>query len=217
MKFKVVVFDLDGTIIDNVEYVWKMIHEHLGIDDHPQRIKNREDFLSGRISYYEWAKYDLDLMKEHGANREKILKVFENARLMDGALETLETLKRENYKLALISGSLSILLEKFIPDYKRIFDHVFINRVEFDEKGEIRDVKPTPFDMSHKKTGLIKVCELEGIEPKDVAFVGDHDNDLGIAREAGFTIAFNSKSQKLNEIADVVVEKKDLREILKYL
>lgn len=217
MKYKLVVFDLDGTIIDKVDYVWKMIHENLGIEDHPQRIKNRNEFLSGKITYYEWAKYDLDLMARHGADKETIMKVFDKAKVMEGALETLEALKSKGYKIAIISGSMNILLEKLIPDYREIFDHIFINRIIFNEEGEIEDVEVTPFDMEHKKTGLLELCELEGIDPKETVFVGDHDNDLDIAKAAGFSIAFNSKSRRLNEIADVVIEKKDLREILKYL
>ncbi len=42
-------------------------------------------------------------------------------------------------------------------------------------------------------------------------------NDIEIAKLAGFSIAFNSKSEELNEVSDVVIEKKDLREILEYL
>ena len=48
-------------------------------------------------------------------------------------------------------------------------------------------------------------------------FVGDHDNDVEIAKTAGFSIAFNSKSEKLNDAVDVVIRKKDLKEILNYI
>lgn len=217
MKYRFVVFDLDGTIIDNIEYVWKTIHEFLGIEEHPRRVESRDKYMKGEISYYDWAMHDLELMKEHGANRKVILEALHKARLMEGALETLEALKRKGHGLAIISGSISALLEEFIPDYERIFDYVFINRVEFGKDGEIRDVEATKFDMMHKKEGLLEICRLEKLRPEDIAFVGDHDNDVDIAKAAGFSIAFNSKSRELERIADVVIERKDLREILKYL
>ena len=217
MRRKIVIFDLDGTIIDNIEYVWKTLHEHFGVDEHPERVRTREDYFSRRITYQEWADRDIELLKKHGADRETIFRALRDARLMKGARETLMELKKRGFKLALMSGSLDVLLEKFIPDYEKIFDHVFINRIIFGENGEIKDVEATPFDMAHKKKGLFKICELEGIEPEECVFVGDHENDVEIAKAAGFSIAFNSKSEKLNEVSDVVIRKKDLREILKYL
>jgi len=217
MHKKVVIFDLDGTIIDNVEYVWKTLHEYFGIDEHPERVKSMEKFFSKEITYQEWAEKDMELLKKHGAKRETILKALGKAKLMRGAKKTLKELKGREFKIAIMSGSLDILLEKFLPDYEKIFDYVFINRIIFDEKGEIKQVKATPFDMEHKKAGMIKLCETEGISPEECVFVGDHDNDIEIAKSAGLSIAFNSKSEKLNEVSDVVIKKKDLREILKYL
>ncbi|MCK5016141.1 MAG: HAD family phosphatase [Candidatus Peribacteraceae bacterium] len=217
MKYDLVIFDLDGTIIDGVEYIWKTIHEFLGIEDHPKRIEHRDKFMTKEISYYDWAKKDLDLMVEYGADRAKILESLKAATVMNGAHETLKELKKRGYKLAIISGSMNVLLEELLPEYKEVFDYVFINKIFFDENGKIKDVEATPFDMEHKKTGLLKICKIEGIKPDSVAFVGDHKNDLEIAKIAGFTISFNSKSEELNKIADVVIEKKDLTEILKYL
>jgi hypothetical protein len=35
--------------------------------------------------------------------------------------------------------------------------------------------------------------------------------------DAGFSIAFNSKSKELNKVCDVVIKEKNLKEILKYI
>jgi len=216
MKYKLVVFDLDGTIID-IDSIWQTLHEFFGMEKHPERIEGKKRFMSGEINYQEWADADVELMKRHGADKEKINKALSDIKLINGSLETIRTLKKSGYRLSVISGSLDILLGRLIPDYKRIFDHVFINRIFFDSQGRIEKVKATPFEQYHKKTGLLKICDIDGADPKDVAFVGDNDNDVEIAKAAGFSIAFNSKSEKLNKTADVVIEKKDLREILKYL
>ena len=75
--------------------------------------------------------------------------------------------------------------------------------------------------IESKRTGerkaLKQIAEREKIKLEECVFVGDHDNDLKIAEEAGLSIAFNAHSEELKKVANVVVAKKDLREILKYV
>jgi len=46
---------------------------------------------------------------------------------------------------------------------------------------------------------------------------GDHHNDVTIAKIAGLSIAFDAKNEELRRTADVVIDRKDLREVLKYI
>ncbi len=216
-KFKLVVFDLDGTIIDNIEYVWKTMHEFFGLDRHPERIAARKDYTEKKITYNEWARRDLELLSEHGATKPLILKAVSKAKLMEGARETLSELKRRGYRLALISGSIDLILDELLPDYKEFFDYVFVNKIFFDGEGRISGFEATPFDMEHKRSGLIEICKREKLSPSQAIFVGDNENDLDIAKAAGLTISFNSSSPELDEIADVVIRKKNLAEILGHL
>jgi phosphoserine phosphatase SerB len=214
---RLIVFDVDGTLIDNIEFIWVTLHDFFGLQNDPERIRAKDDFLSGKITYQQWAGRDIEILKRHGANRETMLEAVGKAKLMRGAIETLKELKETGIKTAIISGSIDFLLEKLIPDYDEFFDHVFMNRISFDRKGEIKGIRATEYYLENKKTGFLEICEKEGIDPEEAMFVGDHDNDVHVAEAAGFTIAFNSKSEKLNETANVVIKKKDLREILKYL
>ena len=47
--------------------------------------------------------------------------------------------------------------------------------------------------------------------------MGDHCNDIKIAEEAGLSIAFDAKDEGLKKVSDLVIDQKDLREILKYI
>lgn len=216
MKYKLVVFDLDGTIVDGTDSIWATLHDFFGLTSHPRRLELREKFFSGRIDYEKWAVEDLRLMKEHGANRETIMKAISHVRLMKGAKETLEYLKKKGCKIAVVSGSLQIVLEKLMPDYRRIFDYVYINRIFFKTDGSVKGIE-TKHDFKDKSKSLLEICAAEKIGPEDCVFVGDHNNDVDIATLAGFSIAFNSKSERLNEVCDVVIRKKDLREIPKFV
>ncbi len=216
MKYRLIVFDLDGTIID-MDSAWYMLHEFFGASEHPDKLEAEKRFMSGHIDYQEWAERDIEVMKKHGANRENMKEALQNVKLIEGALETIQTLKKRGYNIGLVSDSLDFVLETLIPDYKNMFDYILINRLSFDKNGKILKTETTRFNFQNKSAGLKNICGQEGIETSECVFVGDHDNDVEIAKLAGFSIAFNSKSRKLNEIADAVIEKKDLREILKYL
>ena len=215
-KYKLVCFDVDGTLIDNLKFSWNVFHEYFQVDQ--QKRKNAiKDFLNGKITYAEWAHHDINMWKEKNAKKGDFFKAMEDLKLMDGAMETLSELKKNGLKLAVISGSLNVLLEKFIPNYNELFDDVFLSRIYFDEKGNIAKVEPTEFDMIKKAEALKQIAKRENISLKECVFVGDYLNDRKVIQEAGLGIAFNCEHDELKKVADVVIEKKDLREILKYI
>ena len=215
-KYKLVCFDVDGTLIDNVTFSWQIFHDYFQTDKH-RREDAKNKFFNGQITYKQWAEHDIALWKEKNAKKQDFFKAIEHLSLMNGAMETIEELKRNNIKLAIISGSLNILLEKFIPNYEDFFNDVFLSRIYFDENGHITSVEATEFDMDAKALALRKIAEREGISLKECVFIGDYLNDYKIIQEAGLGIAFNCEHEELKRAADVVIEKKDLREILKYI
>ena len=233
-KYKLICFDLDGTIIDETIFIWQTIHDSLGTDK-VRRKKYAQDFVDKKITYKQWAEHDLILWKEAGATKAKIMKAIEPLKLMPGALDTLNELKKlkdrnkdtnngnkkigsekRGLKLAIISGSLNIALEKVLPNYREYFDDVYINHLIFDGEKVAR-IKSTSFDFENKADALKEIAKRENLKLEECVFVGDHDNDIQVAEIAGLSIAFNCKSERLAQVADVVIEKKDLRKILKYI
>jgi phosphoserine phosphatase len=63
---------------------------------------------------------------------------------------------------------------------------------------------------------LEKIAKIEGIKLEDTVVVGDGANDLSMFKKAGLKIAFCAKPI-LKEKADICIEKRDLREILKHV
>ena len=215
-KYKLVCFDVDGTLVDNVKFSWQVFHDYFQTDE-KKRQEAKKNFFKGKISYKEWAEHDIGMWKEKNMKKEDFFKAMGSLRLMKGAKEVLDELKSKGMKLAIISGSMNVVLEKFIPDYKEIFDDVFLSWIYFDENGSITKVEATEFDIEKKTIALRQIADKENIKLEECVFVGDFLNDIKIMQEAGLGIAFNCEHDKLKDVADIVIEKKDLREVLKHI
>ncbi len=62
-------------------------------------------------------------------------------------------------------------------------------------------------DYVDKGKGLVKACELLGIDMEDVVAVGDSDTDVDMFKVAGFSIAVANASEKAKEEADMVTKR----------
>ena len=219
-RFKLVCFDVDGTLIDSLtndfEYSWELLHDHFSTDrDVREAVKHK--FFSGSISYQEWADHDIGLWCKKGACRKDFEEACKKLKLMAGARETLLSLKKAGCKLAIISGSVDILLATLMPDYKEIFDDVFFSHLTFDASDRLTGAEVTQYDMIKKADALKLIAKREGIPLSQCVHIGDHHNDVEIAKIAGLSIAFNCKDSELRKTASLEIKKKDLREVLQYI
>jgi HAD superfamily phosphoserine phosphatase-like hydrolase len=213
--YPVVCFDLDGTLVQGTVFIWKSLHEHFQTDE-IRRNEAKDAFFSGRLSYQKWFENDLELLAERGADRKRIAAMIKRSiHPTPGALETLQSLRNQGRKLAILSGSLDIVLSAYFS--VDLFDVVFLNRVSFDHAGKLSGGVHTPYDLEKKADGLREISKRCGVDLSKCAFVGDNFNDLSAARIAGRAIAFCSRSEELREVADVVVDEPDMRAILPHL
>ena len=215
-RFDLVAFDVDGTLVNHPDdkTVWEVVnHRFTGSDD--QNALRWDLYRRGKLSYAEWVALDIASWRDAGATREAITGCFGALTLVEGARETLGELKSHGIRLAVISGTLDLLLDTLFPDHP--FDEVYTNRIVFDGEGRIAHWHATPFDMDGKGVALRSIALREAIPLARCAFVGDHANDLAAARVAGFSIAFNPKSVELEAAVSAVVHSRDLRDILPHL
>jgi phosphoserine phosphatase len=213
-RHPLICFDLDGTLVTGLDYVWTTLHRHFRTDARA-RDEARRAFREGRLAYADWFRHDIVLLRAAGATRDAIRALFATIRVVPGARETLDTLRDAGARLAVLSGSVDLLLQAALPGER--FDHVLINRLGFDAGGLIEGGVPTEYDVDRKADGIAELCRREGLSVREAAFVGDNENDVAAARTAGFSIAFDCKSPRLAEVASVVVPGGDLRAILRHL
>ena len=215
-RFDLVAFDIDGTLVRGPDHmtVWEVLNKKFtGV---PEVNKERYAlYKQGKLSYAEWVELDISGWKDAGASRQDLIDGFEPLSLMPGTREALATLKEHGLRLVAISGTLDLMLNTLYPDHP--FDELYANHIGFDEEERISHWRATPFDMDGKAKVLRAVAMREGIPLERCAFVGDSSNDVWVAREAGFTVAVNPRSEELEKLAGAVVHADDLRDILPHL
>ena len=214
LPYDLIAFDVDGTLVDDTVFIWKTLHDHFGTDP-TRREQAYADYFSGGISYADWFWNDIALLRERGATRSAIEAIVAGMRLTGGVPETLHALRSAGARLVIISGSLEVVIRQFA--LAPWFDEIYLNRFDYGPDGVLIGGAPTPYDVGEKATGLRHIAEAAGIPMDRTAFIGDNFNDVSVAEAAGFSIAFNCKSDALAAVADVVVEGGDLRRILPYL
>ena len=129
---------------------------------------------------------------------------------MEGAKESVKELKKRGYKIATITGSFDCIAQRMKDELD--LDYVYFNTLQ-EEDGVLTGEVSGPLVEGTKREILQDIMKMEKLSPEETAAVGDGANDVSMLEEAGLGIAFNAKPV-LKEIADVVIDKKDLRELL---
>ncbi len=201
---KLIAFDFDNVLVDgeSLDEVAKLV------DSEDKIIELTRKAMEGNISFETSLRERMNLLK--GVSLENIERVTKKMPLMEGAEETILELKKRGYKLATITGNFEIITNR-IKDLD--IDYIFCNQLH-DEDGKLTGEISGPLIVEGSKGEVLQeLMDQEGLKAAECAAVGDGANDIPMLEKAGLSIAFNAKPA-LKEVADIVVEGKDLREIL---
>ena len=201
---ELVVFDLDNVIIDGeaIDEIGKLAN----VEDDIAAIT--EKAMQGEIDFETSIKDRVQLLE--GTSIEDIEKLADELPLMPGACKTINCLKEKDVDVAIISGSFDVVADK-VKD-KLGVDTVYTNSFTV-EDGKLTGEVTGPLVSGSKLDVLKDHVEKAGIALENVVAVGDGANDISMIESAGCGIAFNAKDS-VKEIADVVVEEKDLCKVL---
>jgi len=206
---RAIIFDMDGVIIDSEPINYsanKRIFEELGIPMNKSLYSNYIGVSNQEMWQDLKNEYDLQQSVEELLEKQNL----ENLELLkegvkepiEGVIELLQTLKENNYKIALASSSPMRLIKEVLCtfDIEKYFEVVVSS--EYVARG-----KPKP-DIFIYTAGLLKV------KPYECVVIEDSKNGVKAAKAAGMKcIGFknpNSLNQDLSK-ADLVVE--NMREI----
>lgn len=203
---KLIIFDLDGTVLDTVDDLADAVCEALSENGFPTR--SREEVMrfvgNGVLKLCERAlpdgeKTEENIKKVHAAfNRSYAARYSNKTRPYDGMAELLGELKRRGYLLAVLSNKpdefTRELIEKFYPG---IFDFVRGSR-----EGVPR--KPDP-------TAELEIISEAGLTPSRCVHVGDSETDVQTAKNAGVAVVacswgYRPKETLVEAGAEVIAE-----------
>ena len=201
---KLVVFDLDNVIIDGeaIDEIGKLANVEEDIAEITEKA------MQGEIDFETSIKDRVQLLE--GTSIEDIENLADELPLMPGACKTIKCLKDKDVDVAIISGSFDVVADKVKE--KLGIDTVYTNSFTV-EDGKLTGEVTGPLVSGSKLDVLKDHVEKADISLEEVVAVGDGANDISMIESAGCGIAFNAKDS-VKEIADVVVDEKDLTKVL---
>ena len=207
-KKKLILFDLDSTLIK--EETIDEIAALAGVEEEVKEITR--EAMNGKLNFGQSLEKRVSLVK--GLPMEKVKELVLRLRLTEGAEETIKELKKRGYIVGVVSGGFTVATDR-IKDILGL-DYAYSNELIENDGILTGEVRGPIMDEDAKGKILEEIAKKEGIDLKDTVVVGDGANDISMFKKAGLKIAFCAKDI-LKKNADVAIEKRDLREILKYV
>lgn len=209
---KLVIFDVDGVLLDNKMGGLKDILVLLGKEKEAKVIDKE---YQKRKHLGPWGLEELAKLYQgfSSKNLKKIALEYCSKSLMKGAGEAITGFEKKNYLIGAFSSNPQFVMDGLSQILPLNFS--FGTRLEF-KNGAATGKILRKVDRYIKAKILKEKIKEFNFQKRDVVVIGDSLTDLPIAELAGLFIAFNAKKE-VRERADIVVKEKDLKEILKYI
>lgn len=171
-----------------------------------------EQFFRGAITYEDWARLDASLWK--GLKLERVRQIVDSIPYANGAQDVLTVLRRNGFKVVLLSAGLSVVTERIRREI--VVDGSFANDLKV-ENGLLTGEVKVNVSVDNKDAVLLGMLKKFDLGIDECAAVGDDETMIPLFENVSFSIAFNPRSWAVEERADVVVKGDDLREVLPFL
>lgn len=211
-QYKMVMFDMDGTIVDSFNFHQKVFQKflkkydvHLDLDEVGSLIGNTMKHILSETLPEE--KHDEAYAYLSSFYTDHVDDLIEDLIVIEGAIEVLEYINRKT-KVSLVTNSKKELVERIL--HIKGLDNLFI------------DVAAADKESLDKKQRCTDLFEKYKIAPGEVLYIGDSSHDVILSKKVGMKCCLiNNKTSWINkdnfnietEPPEYVVE--DIRECIK--
>lgn len=212
MKYKYIVFDLDGTLLDTLKDLNEACNYALAKYNYPTvTLLETKGFIGNGIKNL--------ILKSLKGNTDKLDIVFDAfveyyfknyniyTKPYDGILELLSYLKKNNARLAVVSNKNQYCLERLCDEHFKDYFEIII--------GDSDKIKRKP-----SVEGLELVCNKFNCNLKDLVYIGDSGVDYETVKNAncyGIYCAYGFRGREFLESINANNIVDNASEILKYL
>jgi glucosyl-3-phosphoglycerate synthase len=209
---KMIIFDMDNTLLEG-SFIVTAAEEFKFTDE-------LINIVTENSNSYTRTKLIARLLKNRSFD--EILEVVDKIKIIDDAASVIRELKKKGYICGIISDSYDIVTNHLKNKLK--MDFSIANELEFSKSIATGEVKvPSAFMRNkHSKCNhdfcksnvLFELAEEYKIDIKNIIAVGDSENDICLVKESGIGIAFCSKNNYLNLVANAIISEKSFVQIL---
>jgi len=206
MKYKHIVFDVDGTLIDSEYSILAALVDTL-------KEINGKDYTIDELRY---------VLGIPGAETLKLFEVkdIDNAlslwlknmdkykdtiKIFDGVIEVLDLLNSKGYKLGIVTSKLR---EEFDHDFNRFDIKKYFSTIVCADDTTLHKPYPEP---------LLKYMELNDIKNKDLIYIGDTGYDYECAKGANVDFALALWTENSHDELDAEIRLYKPMDIFKYV
>ncbi|MFF5209980.1 phosphoserine phosphatase SerB [Streptosporangium sp. NPDC000396] len=182
---RLIVMDVDSTLIQ--AEVIELLAAHAGCLEEVARVT--EEAMRGELDFAESLRRRVALLE--GLPEETFEKVRKELVLTPGARTLVRTLKRLDYRFAIVSGGFTQLTDALVEDLG--IDYSAANTLEVVNGVLTGRVVGEIVDRAGKARALERFALEAGIPISQTVAIGDGANDLDMIAAAGLGIAFNAK------------------------
>lgn len=178
MKYKAVIFDMDGTILDTLEDMKICLNYALKMNSFPERSKPEvRSFVGNGIRRL------IELAVPENTEENIVDKVYndfftyygehcnDTTKPYDGIVELIITLRKNGYKTAVVSNKADIAVQKLCE--------IFFQGLFDSQLGEQEGIRKKPAADSVNKT-----LSVLGVSRDEAVYVGDSEVDIATAKNA---------------------------------
>ncbi|WP_344829252.1 phosphoserine phosphatase SerB [Actinocorallia longicatena] len=182
---RLIVMDVDSTLIQGE--VIELLAEHAGQLDKVAEIT--EAAMRGELDFEGSLRERVALLA--GLDASAIDEVRARIELSSGARTLVRTLKRLDYKFAIVSGGFTQLTDSLVEDLG--IDYSAANTLEIKDGVLTGRVIGPIIDRAGKATALRRFANAANIPMSQTVAIGDGANDLDMLQAAGLGVAYNAK------------------------